>query len=608
MSTPPLSSALIAKIKARTQAVRWFAMLKEVRTFSAYCCDINSNGIMGVAKQPVPIVNITPAVVCLGEEIDWDLTDSYAPGSTISAWEIDFGDGNSDTGASINAASGNHTYAAVGSYTVTITVEEGTGRNSELTREINVVDCSQPPDKYYYIATYGQGVWFLNRKDGSSTWVERNGGLEGDALYVNSMVMRPGQEHLSDGSHELWIATLGGVYRSKNSGKGWEQMSMPDPSNAEFADDAPATLGDLSWLKVCYHEADVYAIAAATVVTEDPVFIGEVQAATGAGPGAVCNCGFAGNIFFDGYDGIGTLSRATVTPGTPSIVGRTQIWTGILSTLSYNRYNQDEDAFIVSGYGAMIVSPPASGSVVLPEIDSTGAYVPNGDIVSPTDMISGNVFGANPPLYTWLRNIGSTGDYTTWDLGDSGGTNYHIAFCRYSSMISLVCGVDEAGNLFARTVLANTDDEILESLGYASSSQPCAHRGEAKCWLRKMGATSFALVFYDDAAGAWKITEITVTSGGASITIGGANALEGTLTPYDVAVIDSSSLAVIGRSGSADVYTTLSLSGSNSILVTVNTDLGAVEALAVGYSGGYALVSYLKDSDDSLYVASVEIP
>lgn len=256
MSTPPLSAALIAKIQSRTQAVRWFAMLKEVRIFSAYCCDINSDGIMGVAKQPVPIVNITPNPVCLGEEIDWDLTDSYAPGSTVSAWEIDFGDGDSDTGASIGSAAGSHTYAAVGSYTITVSIEEGTGRNTQMTREVNVVDCSQPPDKYYYISTYGEGVWFLNRKNDATTWVERNQGLEDDALFVNSMVMRPGQEHLSDGSHEIWIATLGGVYKSENSGKSWSRVNMDDPSNVEFGDDPAATVDDLDWIHIVFSPDD----------------------------------------------------------------------------------------------------------------------------------------------------------------------------------------------------------------------------------------------------------------------------------------------------------------------------------------------------------------
>lgn len=256
MTTPALPASIITKLKARTQAVRWSAQLKEVRTFSAYCCDINSDGIMGVAKQPVPIVNINPNPVCLGEAIDWDLTDSYAPGSTVSAWEIDFGDSSSSSGASIAAAFGSHTYAAIGTYTVTVTITEGLGKTTNMTREVNVVDCSSPPQRWLYASTDGQGVWFLDLNAGSTTWEARNSGLTGDALYVRSLVMRPGQDHLSDGSHEMWAATKGGVYRTFNSGLNWDKVSMGDPSNLEFLDLVATEESELDWIHIVFDPID----------------------------------------------------------------------------------------------------------------------------------------------------------------------------------------------------------------------------------------------------------------------------------------------------------------------------------------------------------------
>lgn len=226
MATPVLPASIVNKIVARNQAARWYATLKEVRTFSAYCCDINSSGIMGVAKQPVPIISITPNPVCLGEAIDWDLTDSYAPGSTISAWTIAYGDGASDTGANIATASGSHTYAAAGGYTITVTIEEGLGKTTEMEREVNVMDCSEPPARWFYAATDGQGVWFLDRAAGSTTWTERNGGLSGNALYVRSIVMKPGDEIKPDAAHELWAATLAGIYKSTNGGRDWQKLTL----------------------------------------------------------------------------------------------------------------------------------------------------------------------------------------------------------------------------------------------------------------------------------------------------------------------------------------------------------------------------------------------
>lgn len=249
MATLPLPASITDKIAARTQAVRWSATLKEVRTFSAYCCNINSDGIMGVAKQPVAIISLSPNPVCFGESVDWDLTDSYAPGSTVSAWTIDFGDSTSDTGANIATASGSHIYPAVGSYTITVTIEEGTGRTNEVTREVNVVDCSMPPARWLYASTDGQGVWFLDLNASATSWEERNSGLTGDALYVNSMVMKPGQDHKPDGSHEIWIATRDGVYKSSNSGKSWGKVSMPDPELSIGAE-------ELNWYHVVFDPTD----------------------------------------------------------------------------------------------------------------------------------------------------------------------------------------------------------------------------------------------------------------------------------------------------------------------------------------------------------------
>lgn len=256
MTTPALPAALIDKIKARSQAVRWDVWLKEVRIFSAHCCNINSDGIMGVAKQPVPVVSISPNPVCLSEAVDWDLTDSYAPGSTISNWLINFGDSSSDTGASIGTASGSHTYAAVGSYTITVTITEGLGKTTTMTREVNVVDCSTPPQRWLYASTDGQGIWFLDLNAGSTTWAQRNNGLTGDALYVRSLVMRPGQDHLSDGSHEMWAATKDGIYRTKNSGKNWDKINLSEPSNLEFGDSPAATLTELDFHHIVFDPID----------------------------------------------------------------------------------------------------------------------------------------------------------------------------------------------------------------------------------------------------------------------------------------------------------------------------------------------------------------
>jgi hypothetical protein len=156
-ATPPLPTALLNKLKARNQSVRFSAVLREVREFRAYCCNIDSDNIMGVSKQPVPILTISPSPVCLGNSISWDFTGSYAPGSTITSYAIDFGDTNSDTGIS-----GTHTYAVAGEFTITATVTEGTGLTQTVTEEINVIDCTDLLLlQYIYAATDGSGVWYF---------------------------------------------------------------------------------------------------------------------------------------------------------------------------------------------------------------------------------------------------------------------------------------------------------------------------------------------------------------------------------------------------------------------------------------------------------------
>ena len=157
-ATPPIPVGIINKLKARNQSVRFAAVLREVREFRAYCCNVNSDTIMGVSKQPVPILTVSPNPVCLGNSIAWDFTGSYAPGSTITSYLINFGDSMSDTGSS-----GTHTYAAAGTYTITATVEEGTGLTQTVTQEVNVIDCSNLLLlQYIYASTDGVGVWYFS--------------------------------------------------------------------------------------------------------------------------------------------------------------------------------------------------------------------------------------------------------------------------------------------------------------------------------------------------------------------------------------------------------------------------------------------------------------
>jgi PKD repeat protein len=158
-ATAPLPAALISKIKSRSQSVRFEAVLREVREFRAYCCNIDSDTIMGVSKQPVIILTIDPNPVCLGNAINWDFTGSYAPGSSITSRSISFGDSTTIDPAGV---SGTHTYASAGTFTISATVTEGTGLTQTVTEEVNVIDCGNLLLlQSIYAFTDGSGVYYF---------------------------------------------------------------------------------------------------------------------------------------------------------------------------------------------------------------------------------------------------------------------------------------------------------------------------------------------------------------------------------------------------------------------------------------------------------------
>jgi hypothetical protein len=88
------------------------------------------------------------------------------------------------------------------------------------------------------------------------TWTARNNGLTGTALNVNYIVQHPSSKHRNSTSHELLIATDDGLYHSTDGGRQWAKITLPDPSNAEFADSPAAVVSELTWHWVDYDPTD----------------------------------------------------------------------------------------------------------------------------------------------------------------------------------------------------------------------------------------------------------------------------------------------------------------------------------------------------------------
>ncbi len=88
------------------------------------------------------------------------------------------------------------------------------------------------------------------------TWNNRSGGLSGTELNVNYIIINPDTKRLNSTSHELWIATDGGIRRSLNGGRDWLPVTLPDPSNAEFGDSPASTVDQLTFHWIDYDPTD----------------------------------------------------------------------------------------------------------------------------------------------------------------------------------------------------------------------------------------------------------------------------------------------------------------------------------------------------------------
>ncbi|MEM6717408.1 MAG: PKD domain-containing protein, partial [Cyanobacteria bacterium P01_C01_bin.147] len=85
-------------------------------------------------------------------EVDFDGSGS-SDDSGITGYSWDFGDGNSDSGATVS-----HTYGASGTYTVTLTVTDGDGLTDSISKEVEVDDGLVAPIAGFDFVTDGLGV------------------------------------------------------------------------------------------------------------------------------------------------------------------------------------------------------------------------------------------------------------------------------------------------------------------------------------------------------------------------------------------------------------------------------------------------------------------
>jgi hypothetical protein len=223
----------------------------------AYCDDPSMSGIYLGGKSPVVKLSMIPTTQFLGESIAFDISTSTSATSTIDTFDIDFG-GATDIGDissgdwATDPLSGDVLYDAVGTYTVTASVTDLLGEESE-TVEITV-EIVEPVERVY-IATPDAGVFIT---DNGSDPAASNSGLSGDDLKLRGHRLNPHYADLPASQQHVWACCLTGVAYSTDGAATWtliEPADLGDPTNAAGDDPAPVT-ADLDQIDLAFDPQD----------------------------------------------------------------------------------------------------------------------------------------------------------------------------------------------------------------------------------------------------------------------------------------------------------------------------------------------------------------
>jgi hypothetical protein len=209
--TSPFTVAFEASLKEAIQGGN-LELLAGHTVYPQYFCCISG---LNVDKDPVPLIRADTQEVCPGVGVCVDISGSWSPTSTISLWDVDWGDGNNSNGAWPPPAQVCHPlggYILFGTYEVTLTVTDLLGASAEAIAEIVVLVCPpDPPPAPPIVGVENFGPVYTTGLNGPLTiWQD----LDRAALTVpgsripNAMV----QYDWLDGHSSLYMCTNCGIY------------------------------------------------------------------------------------------------------------------------------------------------------------------------------------------------------------------------------------------------------------------------------------------------------------------------------------------------------------------------------------------------------------
>jgi len=221
--TAPFGPVLEAALKENIQGGRLGAY-KGVQVHPQFYCCLSGTSV-GIAKDPVAMLFLSATRVCMNTAVTADYSNSWSPSSTIAAWEVDWGDGNTSNGAWPGGGSVAHPgggYTLPITYTVTLTVTDLLGATGIAEVQIEVIDCSVE-EIDVFAGCGASGAW--KSETGGLNWDDVSYGvLDGVKIHdIKANWFTIGTE-----SVEVWAATENGVYTS-TAGSIWTRKELPLP-------------------------------------------------------------------------------------------------------------------------------------------------------------------------------------------------------------------------------------------------------------------------------------------------------------------------------------------------------------------------------------------